>query len=134
MQLIWLSGQIASMHKDFSRSLYVASCSQLQVMLHGLVCDLRKVSDIRVSTELSKLGKEMSFQSIDLLLHGTSTVWIGEGCLDNGILALQPVGKGVQIRKAATQTSLKPRVKLFLLATPCHGDKLLCQFVSDIDI
>ena len=59
MQLIWLSGPIASMRKDFSRSSYVASFSRLQVISHGLVCDPRKVSDIRDTTELSKLGKGM---------------------------------------------------------------------------
>src|SRR5260370_18170649 len=59
MQLIWLSGPIDSMRKDFSQSSYVASFSRLQVISHGLVCDLRKVSDIRDTTELSKLGKGM---------------------------------------------------------------------------
>src|SRR5258708_27447891 len=59
MQLIWLSGPVDSMRKDFSQSSYVASFSRLQVISHGLVCDLRKVSDIRDTTELSKLGKGM---------------------------------------------------------------------------
>src|SRR6266568_1723908 len=45
------------MRKDFSRSSYVASCSQLRVISPGLTCDLRKVSDIQGTTGFSKLRK-----------------------------------------------------------------------------
>lgn len=47
--------------------------------------------------------------------------------LDGGILALQPFGKGVQIRNAAAQTCIKPGVKLLLSTTPHHRDKPLRQ-------
>src|SRR5260370_41884238 len=64
MPLIWLSGPIDSMRKDFSQRSYVASFSRLQEISHGLLCHLRTVSDIRDTTVVSMLEEGMPLRRL----------------------------------------------------------------------